>query len=107
MAVVRINIPSKSKLPNLWDEIQPDFPMPSPRKFQNEALSIIYHALKKDDFDNIIIQAHTGIGKSAIAMTVQSQFWDQGEGRPADRTDRPRTAGSWPVRQRPRRANDR
>ena len=74
MSVVRINIPTKAKLPNLWDEIQPDFPMPSPRKFQNEALSVIYHALKKDNFDNIVIQAPTGIGKSAIAMTVQSQF---------------------------------
>ena len=74
MALVRINIPSKHPLPDLWREIQPDFPMPSPRKYQDDALNVIYHALKNDDFDNIIIQAPTGIGKSAIAMTVQRRF---------------------------------
>ena len=72
MAVVRINIPTKAKLPDKWDEIREDFPMPSPRKYQSETLSVIYHALERDDFDNIVIQAPTGIGKSAIAMTVQA-----------------------------------
>tara|TARA_B110000858_G_scaffold117915_2_gene134491 strand:+ start:174 stop:1928 length:1755 start_codon:yes stop_codon:yes gene_type:complete len=74
MAVVRINIPSKGKLPDKWDEIREDFPMPSPRKFQAEALSVIYWAMENDDFDNIVLQAPTGIGKSAIAMTIQNQF---------------------------------
>lgn len=74
MAVVRINIPSKAKLPDKWAQIQPDFPMPSPRKYQNEALSVMYWALENDDFDNIVLQAPTGIGKSAIAMTIQNQF---------------------------------
>lgn len=74
MAVIRINIPTKAKLPDKWDKIREDFPMPSPRKYQSETLSVIYHALERDDFDNIVIQAPTGIGKSAIAMTVQSQF---------------------------------
>ena len=72
--VVRINIPSKSALPDLWDDIQPDFTMPSPRAFQKEALSVIRFALTNDDFDNIVVQAPTGIGKSAIAMTVQKWF---------------------------------
>lgn len=61
-------------MPNKWETIQPDFPMPSPRKFQAEALSVVYWALENDNFDNIVIQAPTGIGKSAIAMTLQSQF---------------------------------
>ena len=74
MGVVRLNIPSKAKLPDKWDEIREDFPMPSPRKYQSEVLSVIYHALGKDDFDNIVVQAPTGIGKSAIAMTIQNQF---------------------------------
>lgn len=74
MAVVRINIPSKGKLPDKWDTIRDDFPMPSPRKYQAEALSVIYWAMENDDFDNIVLQAPTGIGKSAIAMTMQNQF---------------------------------
>jgi Rad3-related DNA helicase len=74
MPIVRINIPSKNPLPDMWEEIRPDFPMPSPRKYQDDALSVIYWALENDDFDNIVIQAPTGIGKSAIAMTVQNRF---------------------------------
>jgi ATP-dependent DNA helicase DinG len=74
MAVVRINIPSKAGLPDEWDNIRPHFPMPSPRRFQAEALSVVWWALKHDDFDNIVVQAPTGIGKSAIAMTLQTQF---------------------------------
>jgi Rad3-related DNA helicase len=74
MAVVRINIPSKATLPDKWDDIRDDFPMPSPRKYQAEALSVAYWAMENDDFDNIVIQAPTGIGKSALAMTVQNQF---------------------------------
>ena len=74
MAVVKIGIPSKGNLPQLWSEIQPDFPMPSPRKHQAEALSVIKWALLNDDFDNIVLQAPTGIGKSAIAMSVQKWF---------------------------------
>jgi len=74
MAVVKINIPSKNRLPDLWEDIQPDFPMPSPRTYQAEALSVIKWALDNDDFDNIIVQAPTGIGKSAIAMTLQKWF---------------------------------
>jgi len=58
----------------MWSEIQPDFTMPSPRPFQREALSVIRYALTNDNFDNIVIQAPTGIGKSAIAMTVQKWF---------------------------------
>ena len=76
MTVVRINIPSKRNLPDLWDEVEPHFTMPSPRKFQREALSVIWWALKNDNFDNIVVQAPTGIGKSAIAMTVQNRFRD-------------------------------
>lgn len=74
MAVVRINIPSKGKLPDMWDKIEPHFPMPAPRKYQAEALSVIWWALENDEFDNIVVQAPTGIGKSAIAMAVQSRF---------------------------------
>tara|TARA_R110002110_G_scaffold76736_1_gene201959 strand:+ start:15 stop:1775 length:1761 start_codon:yes stop_codon:yes gene_type:complete len=74
MTVVRINIPSKGALPDEWDRVRPDFPMPSPRLYQKEALSVAYWAMENDDFDNIVIQAPTGIGKSAIAMTVQNQF---------------------------------
>ena len=74
MSVVRINIPSRSTLPDKWDEIREDFPMPSPRKYKAEALSVMYWALENDDFDNIVLQAPTGIGKSALAMTVQNQF---------------------------------
>ena len=74
MPIVRINIPSKSPLPDLWTEIQPDFTMPSPRTFQREALSVVKWALTNDNFDNIVVQAPTGIGKSAIAMTVQKWF---------------------------------
>ena len=74
MTVVRINIPSKAKLPDKWDEIRPHFPHPSPRKYQNDALSVAYWALDNDDFDNIVIQAPTGIGKSPIAMTIQNKF---------------------------------
>jgi len=74
VSVVRINIPSKSTLPDMWEEVRPDFPMPSPRKYQDDALNVIYWALENDDFDNIVIQAPTGIGKSAIAMTVQNRF---------------------------------
>ena len=74
MSVVRINIPSKGNLPDLREKVRPDFPMPSFRKFQAEALSVAYWALENDDFHNIVIQAPTGIGKSAIAMTIQSQF---------------------------------
>ena len=48
--------------------------MPAPRAFQKDVLSIIYYAMAKDDFDNIVVQAPTGIGKSAIAMTVQNRF---------------------------------
>lgn len=71
MPIVRINIPSKAKLPDLWDEVAPLFPMKEPRAMQGEALSVIKWALDNDSFDNIIVQAPTGIGKSAIAMTVQ------------------------------------
>ena len=74
MSVVRINIPSKGNLPDLREKVRPDFPMPSFRKYQSEALSVAYWALENDDFQNIVIQAPTGIGKSAIAMTIQSQF---------------------------------
>ena len=74
MSVVRIDIPSRSQLPDLWSEVQPDFPMPAPRKYQDDALSVIYFALKNDNFDNIVVEAPTGIGKSAIAMTVQNRF---------------------------------
>jgi hypothetical protein len=74
MAIVTINIPSKSELPDMWDEIRPKFPMPSPRKYQDDALSVVWWALDNDDFDNVVIEAPTGIGKSAIAMTVQSRF---------------------------------
>ena len=74
VSVVRVNIPSKHDLPDLWNEVRPHFPMPSPRLYQKEALSVIYHAIKNDDFDNIILQAPTGIGKSAVAMTVQNLF---------------------------------
>ena len=74
MPTVKINIPSKAKLPDLWEDIQPDFPMPSPRKYQAESLSVIKWAIENDDFDNIILQAPTGIGKSAIAMTLQKWF---------------------------------
>lgn len=74
MGITRINIPSKAPLPDLWEKVRPDFPMPSPRKYQDEVLNVIYWALENDDFDNIVIQAPTGIGKSAIAMTVQSRF---------------------------------
>ena len=42
--------------------------------FQSEALSVIKWALDNDDFDNIVVQAPTGIGKSAIAMTIQDWF---------------------------------
>ena len=48
--------------------------MPSPRLYQDDVLSVVYHAIKNDDFDNIIIQAPTGIGKSAIAMTIREFF---------------------------------
>jgi len=74
MPIVRINIPSKNPLPDMWEKVRPDFPMPSPRKYQDDALGVIYWALENDDFDNIVIQAPTGIGKSAIAMTVQNRF---------------------------------
>lgn len=74
MPIVKINIPSKSQLPDLWDEIQPDFTMPSPRKFQSEILSIIKWSMSNDKFDNIVIQAPTGIGKSAIAMTLKKWY---------------------------------
>jgi ATP-dependent DNA helicase DinG len=74
MAVVRIDIPSKATLPNEWENIQPHFPMPSPRKFQDDALSVVWWALDNDNFDNVVIEAPTGIGKSAIAMTIQSRF---------------------------------
>lgn len=73
MTVVRINIPSKGALPDEWERVRPDFPMPSPRLYQKEALSVAYWAMENDDFDNIVIQAPTGIGKSAIAMTIQNQ----------------------------------
>tara|TARA_R110002012_G_scaffold87192_2_gene215858 strand:+ start:29372 stop:31138 length:1767 start_codon:yes stop_codon:yes gene_type:complete len=72
--VVRINIPSNGPLPDMWEKVREDFPMPSPRPFQAEALSVIYWALENDNFDNIVVQAPTGIGKSAIAMTVQNRF---------------------------------
>lgn len=74
MPVVRIDIPSKHPLPDEWSKIRPDFPMPSPRPYQAEALSVVYWAMENDDFDNIVIEAPTGIGKSAIAMTVQNRF---------------------------------
>jgi len=74
MALVRINIPSRATLPDLWDEIEEHFPHPSPRPGQREALSVIRWGLQNDEFDNIVIQAPTGIGKSAIGMTLQSMF---------------------------------
>ena len=80
MAVVRIRIPFGKGVPvdrimEMWErKARADFPMPAPRPFQDSALATIYHALEKDDFDNIVVQAPTGIGKSAIAMTVQEQF---------------------------------
>lgn len=74
MAVVQINIPSKATLPNEWDKIRPHFPLPSPRRYQDDALSVVWWALDNDDFDNVVIEAPTGIGKSAIAMTVQARF---------------------------------
>jgi ATP-dependent DNA helicase DinG len=74
MSVVRIDIPSKHPLPDMWESIRPHFPMPSPRKYQDDALSVAYWAMENDDFDNIVIEAPTGIGKSAIAMTVQNRF---------------------------------
>ena len=76
MALVRINIPSKAELPDLWDEIEDHFPHPSTRPGQREALSVIRWGLTNDEFDNIVIQAPTGIGKSAIGMTIQSMFKD-------------------------------
>ena len=79
MSVVRIRIPfGKGKTPSALTKQEarwrPDFPMPSPRKYQDDILNTIYYALQKDDFDNIVVQAPTGIGKSAVAMTVQEQF---------------------------------
>ena len=74
MSLVKVNIPSKTPLPDRWDDIRRDFPMPAPRAFQREVLSVIYYAMEKDNFDNIVVQAPTGIGKSAIAMTVQNRF---------------------------------
>ena len=74
MPLVKVNIPSKTPLPNRWEEVRRDFPMPSPRPFQQEVLSVIYYAMAKDDFDNIVVQVPTGIGKSAIAMTLQNRF---------------------------------
>ena len=72
MAVVRITIPSKSNLPDLWNEVKPLFPMKEPRPLQGESLSVVKWAIDNDKFDNIVIQAPTGIGKSAIAMTIQA-----------------------------------
>lgn len=48
--------------------------MPSARTYQAETLSVIKYALDNDEFDNIVVQAPTGIGKSAIAMTIQDWF---------------------------------
>ena len=79
MSVVRINIPSKNALPDMWDEVRPDFPMPSPRKFQDDALNVIYWALKNDDFDNIVIQAPTGIGKSRLPNNSSAGLLDRAE----------------------------
>ena len=74
MTVIRIDIPSKANLPDMWEDIQPHFPLPSPRKYQDDALSVAWWALENDDFDNVVIEAPTGIGKSAIAMTIQTRF---------------------------------
>lgn len=74
MGVVRINIPAKNPLPDLWERVAPDFVKDEPRPYQAEVLSVIRFVLDNDHFDNIIVQAPTGIGKSAIAMTVQSWF---------------------------------
>ena len=74
MTTVRIDIPSRHELPDEWENVRPHFPMPSPRQYQDDALNVVWWALDNDDFDNIVIEAPTGIGKSAIAMTVQSRF---------------------------------
>ncbi len=71
MPIVRITIPSSANLPDLWNEVKPLFPMKDPRPMQGEALSVVKWAIDNDHFDNIVVQAPTGIGKSAIAMTVQ------------------------------------
>jgi len=78
MPVVKINIPSQVPLPDLWDQVKPLFPMAEPRPLQGEALSVIKWAMDndKEGFDNIVIQAPTGIGKSPIAITIQAMHSD-------------------------------
>lgn len=75
MGVVRINIPAAGKhIPDLRHEVRPHFPHPSFRRYQDQALCAIWAGLNQDDFDDIIVQAPTGIGKSGIGMAVASRF---------------------------------
>ena len=56
MTVIRIDIPSKANLPDMWEDIQPHFPLPSPRKYQDDALIVnVVRTLENDDFDNVVI----------------------------------------------------
>lgn len=54
-----------------WDEI---FPFPSYREKQRATMKAAIRALKKKDIDNVIVDAPTGVGKSAINVAACRAF---------------------------------
>ena len=57
------------------------FPYPNIREQQKEAIDFSINALTKDDKKFVIIEAGTGVGKSAIGYTV-AKYVDQNRSKP-------------------------
>lgn len=73
MGILQVNLPTRHELPSNEHEWRPFFPHPGFRKYQREVITIGWDALMNNDIDNIVIQAPTGIGKSAIAKTLAGE----------------------------------
>jgi len=73
MGILQVNIPTKHELPTNIGEWRPFFPHSGFRKYQAEVISMGWEILHDPNIDNIIIQAPTGIGKSAIAKTLSGE----------------------------------
>jgi len=52
------------------------FPLASPRAEQENIINFVLNSFFVEDKDNVIVEAGTGQGKSAIAMTVANYFAD-------------------------------
>ena len=57
------------------------FPYPNIREQQKEAIDFSINALTKDDKKFVIIEAGTGVGKSAIGLTL-SRYLEQAIPKP-------------------------